>query len=384
MRSTIELLLICAVFLFVIYSPECMSAEPLFCGDLGTLYSQADFNEDCRVDLGDISIYAAMWMGASYEPPKAGVFNGIDINRIKEHIIDFELPALPNENKSPVLEIQPGQSIQNAIDQLAAADGGVVKLLKGNHYIENTIYLKSSIMLEGEGNESVIIRASGSELEYMVYTAGGIADVVLKDFKIDGAVDWADRNWIWQVDSDQAWPMGLFILDDNRQRNSRVAIYRVHITRTAMGFHSKGTDDLIVSGMKAYDNGGVDLYFHNGYLRRNERVLVRNSEFADSHTGNGLNLTLQRNIMIKDNIFGNNNFRGVRAANTENIVIEGNKAFNNGDFGIGTRSEDGGVNWYMLVNNYSWNNMSNYSMSSANNGFEENNSDAPPVGWVYP
>ncbi len=376
-----RLLLLSGVIMSAIYLPDGNAGEPLFCGDFGTVYSLADFNRDCRVGLEDIAIYASMWMGVEYVPPAAGIFNGIDIGLIREHIVDFELPTLPNEKESPVIEIQPGGNIQNAINQLAASGGGVVKLLKGEHYIENTITLASNITLMGEGDESVIIRAANSEPKYMVYTSGGISDAVVRDLKIDGARDRADRNWVWGVNNDQAWPMGLFILDDNGKANSRVAVYRVHITRTAMGFHSKGTNDLIISNVKVYDNGGVDSYFHNAYLRRNERVLVINSEFSDSHTGNGLNLTLQRNILIKNNVFANNNFRGVRAANTQNIVFEGNKAFDNGDFGIGTRSEDGGVNWYILSNNYSWSNGTNYSMSSASNGLQKNNLQQPPAGY---
>ena len=37
-------------------------ALPLFCGDDNTVYLRGDLNKDCRVDLGDISVYAGMWM----------------------------------------------------------------------------------------------------------------------------------------------------------------------------------------------------------------------------------------------------------------------------------------------------------------------------------
>lgn len=294
--------------------------------------------------------------------------DGLDLIFINKHLVDFQLPAWPKDVPDATIIVKPGDDIQAAIDQLAECGGGIVHLLEGKHEIENTIILRSKIVLSGVGPRTIITRKPDARVDCMVFGEGGLVDITIRDLTIDGNRSRKERNWIWQEDSQTPWPTGLFILDDNGKSNQRVLISGVTITRTAMGLHSKGTHDLIITDTKVYDNGGVDYYFHNGYLRRNQRVVVKNSVFADSHTGNGLNLTMQENIVVQHNVFLNNGFRGVRAANSRNIVIRDNVASFNQDFGIGTRSEDGGVTNYLIYNNYANANNVNYSIMSAANG----------------
>ncbi|HHX01139.1 MAG TPA: hypothetical protein GX739_00565, partial [Firmicutes bacterium] len=301
------------------------------------------------------------------------IFDGLDLELIHQHLPDLQLAALPRNIPANLVTVKPGEDIQAAIDQLASQGGGTVQLAPGVYEIASPILLRSKIRLSGSGLDTVIIPGSGAEVQFLVYGAGGLIDVIIEDLMLDGGKNRQERQWTWQVDSHTAQPNGLFILDDNGRQNERILISNVAITRTAMGLHSKGTNDLIITDVKAYDNGGVYSYFHNAYLRRNERVLITNSLFADSHTGNGLNLTLQDSVVVYNNLFINNVFRGVRAANSRNLVICRNVASQNKDFGMGTRSEDGGVTDYMIFNNYASLNGVNYSIHSAANGFYDNN-----------
>ena len=49
------------------------------------------------------------------------------------------------------------RAIQAAIDYLAALGGGTLKLLPGTYHLNNAIYLRSSIRIEGSGDETVQI-----------------------------------------------------------------------------------------------------------------------------------------------------------------------------------------------------------------------------------
>lgn len=307
----------------------------------------------------------------------------IDDGEIQARFTDFAFPERAEEAEGPVEEIHPGDNIQEAIDRLAgsgsAKRGGVVLLRKGRHYITETLILRSRITLKGEGPGSIITRREDVEItnpRYMVYTAGGVKDLVIRDLTIDGG------HGHLQAVEDRATPRlrNLMILDDSGERNRRVLISGVHIRGASYGFHSKGTDDLIIENCRFYDNGKVMLFDHNLYLRRNERVLIADSMFASSNSGNGINLTRQKDIVVRNNVFFNNFFRGVRAANTQNLVISGNVAVANGSsrsdgaFGIGSRSEDGGISSYIIKNNYATGNqLADFSVRSAQNGVTENN-----------
>lgn len=299
--------------------------------------------------------------------------DGLNLQFIRGQLKDFQLPAWPQITPNKTIVLEPGDDIQAALDKLAEQGGGTVYLLEGIYEIGNTILLRSNIELRGVGPTTVIKRNADAQIDKMIYGEGGLSDVVIKDLTIDGNKQRQERNWIWQVDSDTAWPYGLIIVDDNGKANYRVVISGVRVTRTAMGLHSKGTHDLVITDVMIFDNGGVNLYFHNCYLRRNQRVMIKNSTFADSHTANGLNLTAQENIVVQNNVFINNAFRGVRAANTRNIIIANNVASFNKDFGIGTRSEDGGVTRYLIYNNYASFNGINYSLTSVSDGVSIDN-----------
>lgn len=307
----------------------------------------------------------------------------IDNGEIQARFADFAFPERAEEAEGPVEEIHPGDNIQEAIDRLAGSEsakrGGVVLLRKGKHYITETLIPRSRITLKGEGPGSIITRREDVEItnpSYMVYTAGGVDDLVIRDLTIDGG----HRHL--QAVEDRATPRlrNLMILDDSGVRNRRVLISGVHIRGASYGLHSKGTDDLIIENCRFYDNGKVMLFDHNLYLRRNERVLIADSMFASSNSGNGINLTRQKDIVVRNNVFFNNFFRGVRAANTQNLVISGNVAVANGSsrsdgaFGIGSRSEDGGISSYIIKNNYATGNqIADFSIRSAQNGVMENN-----------
>jgi parallel beta-helix repeat protein len=301
---------------------------------------------------------------------QAGLMAGIDRGLIQNRLDDFRFPALPDIERHGAVRVQPGDGIQQAIDRVSEAGGGTVRLASGKHYIEETIQLRSHVELAGVGPSSIITRRPAYKLKRLIYhNGGGLEDVVIRDLTIDGARSQADRGRdAW------SWPHGIHILDGNGARNRRLLLYNVRIRRTSLGFHSKGTDDLVIARVNFHNNGCYEAFAHNFYLRRNKRVIIRDSYFTRSHTGNGVNLTSQTNIVLYQNEASNNHFRGFRAADTKNIVFDRNVAFGNGRFGIGTRSEGGGVTDYLLLDNYAFDNgASNYSLNSARGGFKQGN-----------
>ena len=50
------------------------------------------------------------------------------------------------------------RAIQAGIDYLATLGGGTLKLLPGTYHLNNAIYLRSSIRIEGSGNETVLVK----------------------------------------------------------------------------------------------------------------------------------------------------------------------------------------------------------------------------------
>ena len=51
-----------------------------------------------------------------------------------------------------------GRAIQAGIDYLATLGGGTLKLLPGTYHLNNAIYLRSNIRIEGSGDETVLVK----------------------------------------------------------------------------------------------------------------------------------------------------------------------------------------------------------------------------------
>ncbi len=301
------------------------------------------------------------------------LMQGIERELIRRHLDGFRFPALPKVPDTRTVRVQPGDPIQPAINRVSAAGGGTVRLAGGTHFIDETIQLKSRVRLAGAGPSSILTREPSEKIGVLIRNeGGGLEDVIIRDFTVDGARSREERGT-----DDWTWPRGIDLLDAGGPHNKRVLLYNVRIRRTSHGFHAKGTDDLVIARVNFHNNGCKKKFAHNCYLRRNRRVIIRDSYFTRSHTGNGVNLTSQTNIVLFRNEASDNWFRGFRAADTRNIVFDGNVAFGNGRFGIGTRHENGGVRNYLLLRNYSFNNgTDNYSIRNARGGFKKHNAGA--------
>ena len=312
-------------------------------------------------------------------PPIDPILAAVPLAEIRSFLWDFELPAVARPSPVPLVEVKPGENIQSRLDALAGGTGGTLRLKNGFHFLDEPIQLRANTVLEGEGPQTVLIPRRGKRISHIILTEGGVHDVIIRNLMIDGGRTTQER-----IEQAEPWPFGLFIVDGNgAESNARVLVSNVHIRRTAMGLHSKGTDDLILQNLYLEDNGwGPGGFYHNGYLRRNKRVLIRDSVFRDSHAANGLNLTLQHDILVSGNLFLGNKARGVRAAANTNLVIIDNVAIGNEDFGIGTRRELGeGVSGYIAANNHAVDNGVNFSLLFAENGWEFNNVEShPPSG----
>lgn len=118
-----------------------------------------------------------------------GAFIECTVTKVEPYSVEFEVPqSLPNgnykvyvhsghgaeygwskgldliiatkwERGSTVINVLPGENIQNAIDQITALpNGGTVKLMNGLHTMTVPLVLKSMVNLEGESKENAILQ----------------------------------------------------------------------------------------------------------------------------------------------------------------------------------------------------------------------------------
>lgn len=261
------------------------------------------------------------------------------------------LPAIPAANSSHRFAVAVGASIQAAVDQAAAAGGGIVDLAAGTHRIASPVLLRSGVTLQGQGssgsslttilndrNTSMVVMLDGRD--------GGLRDVIIRRLKVDCALSASQRRYT----SDPGKNYGVY-LTDNKASNDRALFDDVQITACAVGLHSKGTTNLTIRNSNIHDNGGWPTYFHNVYLRRVSKADVQNTTLSSSDGGNGINISYSNNVTVRNNMISGNSFRGVRVADSSYIDVLANRVTNNADFGIVMNSEANGVQHFRIHDN---------------------------------
>lgn len=213
-----------------------------------------------------------------------------------------------------------GGDIQAAIDLVAENGGGIVTLETGTHIVTEPIRIKSNITLQGEGDRESLIKTN-DPIQIIVADAEGLENLVIQNLAIEGI--------------NSVTGGGIQIISLGEDHNN-IQLLNVHCYNTGWGVHIKGTKNLIVKDCLFEGNGaiGKEGYAHNMYLRRVYGADIRNSEFINSITGNGINISYSENIEVHNCNMSGNYFRGVRAADSDGFLVHDCIVTNNGNAGI--------------------------------------------------
>jgi len=297
------------------------------------------------------------------------------------------LPAQPTQKHNHDVSVPAGAStstIQSAINSASSAGGGTVTLASGTYTVTAPIILKSNVTLDGAGKDVTILkRNAGSNLGangvLSTSTSGGVVNIIVKDLTIDGN---SSINPDTKPNPDNITNYGALIQGPDNS-NDKILFNNFKIKNATTGLHIKGSKNVTIQNSDFNNNGGCYLYWHNVYLRRVSKVLVKNNVMSYSSSGNGLNISYSDNVTVDSNKVYNNYFRGIRAADSSYIDTINNDVHDNktGD-GIIYNSESTGVTNFRINGNTVKKN-GGYGIlvnSSSSNGEVKNNIDGGSNG----
>jgi parallel beta-helix repeat protein len=292
------------------------------------------------------------------------------------------LPTLPTQKNNMNVSVPAGAStstIQNAINTASNAGGGTVTLASGQYTITAPIVLKSNVTLQGAGKDVTVLKRNaasnlGANGVLTTSTSGGLQNVIVKNMTIDGntSIDPATNPA-----PDSITNYGTLIQGPDNS-NDKILFDNFKIKNATTGLHIKGATNVTIRNGDFNNNGGCYLYWHNMYLRRVSKVLVKNNVLSGSSSGNGLNISYSSHVTIDSNKVYNNYFRGIRAADSSYIDTINNNVYSNrtGD-GIVYNSESTGVTQFRIHSNTVSDN-GGYGIfvnSSSSNGEVKNNTN---------
>ncbi|MGF6701993.1 parallel beta-helix repeat protein [Paraburkholderia sp. MM5496-R1] len=248
--------------------------------------------------------------------------------------------------------VQPGQSIQSALQSVAAAGGGTVTLGAGVWTLSSSIQIPgSNITLTGQGAATVIQGPSTPYVWNLILVNGqrSLHDITISNLVLDGQVPKSaafDPNNAYSVAGGglNEAAKGLELVDA-----SNLKILNVEVRNTAEGMATGSINGLTIdrsyfhdSGIMVHGNDG--LAWHNAYLWGSTNVTITNSRFLNSWAGDGLHINGPgSNAITVDNSTFVGNYRlGIHAQQTPaNLTVSNNDLSFNGSTAPGTANYNG-------------------------------------------
>ena len=201
------------------------------------------------------------------------------------------------------------QSIQYAIDAVSST-GGTVKLSEGEYEISAPIRLKSNVILEGSGKNTVLKKSSGVQTKYIIDADYGELKLTVENpdgFEIGMKVQVTDDNnsgcwnvstaYITDIADNVIYVDKGMIRDYRSDRNGLIS--NASSVVEAIGIENALVKNLVCDGNRA------DNYFADGcnsagvLILRSKHVTVDNVHVKD-YNGEGISWQITENITVKN------------------------------------------------------------------------------------
>lgn len=239
------------------------------------------------------------------------------------------------------IRVQPGESLQQALDK-AAGTGGWVVAAAGVHVLPATLKIPSGITLAGEGLGTILFSdpASGDR-EAMANRDPDMSDVTIRDLVVEGATSTevpSDPNSRRSYRS-TANRGGIMFYGNREGQLKRIRLENVTVRNcTWSGVFLNAVEDLTVSSCDFSESGasvvpGPRLQ-HNLLITRCTGVVVENSRLVNSPQGCGVAVANSRTVKISGNEVARNGWYGVLLTESEQVTVDGNLVEANDRSGI--------------------------------------------------
>ena len=264
-----------------------------------------------------------------------------------------------------IVVIQPGESIQKAIDANAGTGKWIV-LAKGVHTLKEPLKMKSSITLAGQGRESILFMSPELNMATIIHGSEDMHDVAIRDLLIEGAtkvIENEDPNADRRNRSYMSAPSreGILFSGDKEGQFSNLLFENLTVQNcTKNGVSVRGANNVKVLNCDFSDNGSSVVpgagFHHNLHFTRVSNGEIKNSRFDTSPWGNGISLTFCQNIDITGNEAARNKLSGISCAESENIRVINNLVEGNDVKGISFEMLMDGSRNVKVEDNFSQNN----------------------------
>lgn len=258
---------------------------------------------------------------------------------LKPLSIAFPTGALPRASRaaaSRVIEVAPGDSIQDALNQ-AAKSNGCVLAKAGVHKFPSTLRISSGVTLAGEGVETVLwLDPDSRDRDAIVAASPDLHDAVIRDLVIDGASREFNNfnNQSHRSFRNRDHRGGIRLHGDTEGQMRNITLSHVTVKNcTNNGVWITGTSGVRVESCSFEENGGHVVpgpkLQHNLLLSHCDDVEVGDSRLVGSAHGCGVVISRCSQVTLSKCIVARNAHYGAllsesRSVSLEDCLVEGN------------------------------------------------------------
>ncbi|MEW1824134.1 immunoglobulin-like domain-containing protein [Streptomyces sp. NPDC088196] len=261
----------------------------------------ADIALDIKVTDGSVTLRDRLQVVVPKDPgakPAAPVDAALRPVAVEREVTDlisrtwgttFTPVTPPTQVLSREIPVAPGQSVQAAIDDVAAAGGGVVRLGPGVHPLTTPLNMRSTVTLVGAGQNRTVIQYTGTG-SAITTTLKQLQDVVMKGFTLEG------------VKGDLGGAIGIYFAgaDPESAHHHRIALQDVTVKNfPGHGVHMKRTTDIITDHLTSMYNGEANSLFHNSYWLFDNRILQSDTQLSKPVLGKGAKYTSTSDVITQ-------------------------------------------------------------------------------------
>ena len=227
--------------------------------------------------------------------------------------------------------VQPGESIQKAIDE-AAGTGRWIVAKAGIHKLPATLKMKSGVTLAGEGLKTILfLDPASGEREAVINADNNMHDVTIRDLVIECATKTETHS---DPNSTRSYRGGynrggiMFrTLTEGQMKNINLVSLTVK-NGTYNGVFINGASNVNVTRCDLSENGvsvppGQKL-MHNLLITHCTQVNVKDSRLVTSPYGSGIALDQSSNVIVSNCEIARNGYYGVLVTESSNVSVTNN------------------------------------------------------------
>jgi len=280
--------------------------------------------------------------------------------------------------------VEPGQSLQKALDN-ASATGGWVIAKAGIHALPSTLTIPNNITLSGEGLKTILFLdpASGNR-ETMINASNDLHDITIRDLVIECALKTelpSDPNSVRSYRGGYNRGGILFRSDSEGQMKNIKLVNLTVKNATYHGVSISGASGITINRCDFNENGASvppgQRLLHNLFLSHSSNIQITDSRLDTSPYGGGVVLEQVRDASVSNCEIARNGYYGVLITECKNILVKNNLIEANDRSGIMAEYiQEGSQSLHISDNLIQYNNGFGVETYAVKNGKFEKNSYA--------